>query len=309
LLQDGKPVADADLIQKTVADDVRQVRLEGQLHGVLFLPSGDGRHPAVLVLGGSEGGAPLARAAWLASHGYAALALAYFRYEGLPDQLRDIPLEYFGEALSWLSQRPEVDAGRIAVLGTSRGGELALQLGSMYSVIHAVVAYVPANVRYPSCCSRPLGPSWTWHSQPLAWALPEVRSDPAAVMRATIAVEQTHGPILMLGGESDKVWPSAEMVHAAAARLREEHFAYPVVTLLYPGAGHRVGMPAIVPAWHNAMPHPVSGVTMDLGGTPEGNAASTLDAIPKVLNFLSQSLGANAAAQVTTPRSPTSANP
>lgn len=309
LLQNGKSVADADLIQKVLADGVSRVRLEGQLHGTLFVPPSGGPHPAVLVVGGSEGGAPMARAAWLASHGYAALALAYFRYEGLPDQLRDIPLEYFGTALGWLKSRPDVDPNRIAVMGTSRGGELALQLGSMYPLIHAVVAYVPANVRYPSCCGRPLGPSWTLHGEPLAWAAPFADRDPARILSASIAVEHTHGPILMIGGESDKVWPSAEMVHAAADRLRQEHFAYPVVTLVYPDAGHRAGMPAIIPAWHNAMPHPVSGTSMELGGTPEGNAASTLDAIPKVLDFLAQSLNTAPGTAVTADSAAASPHP
>ena len=298
LLQNGKQIADGALIQNFVAPGVRRVHLEGVLHGTLFLPPEGGatqaKHPAVLVLGGSEGGAPMARAAWLASHGYAALALAYFRYEGLPPTLRDIPLEYFGQALSWMAQRPEIDSNRIGVMGTSRGGELSLQLGSMYPEIHAVVAYVPANYRYGSCCNRPLGAAWTWHGQPLAWSAPVYRSDVAAMMQATIAVEEIHGPVLMVGAGSDGVWPSADMVQSAANRLRRAHFAYPVVTLLYPHAGHRAGMPEIIPAWHNAFPHPVSGVPMDLGGTPEGNAESTLDAIPKVLAFLAQSLGGSA---------------
>lgn len=309
LIENGKAIADADLTQQVVAAGVSRVRLEGQLHGTLFVPAGDGPHPAVLVVGGSEGGAPMARAAWLASHGYAALALAYFRYEGLPDQLRDIPLEYFGTALGWLKSRPGVDPSRIAVMGTSRGGELALQLGSMYPIIRAVVAYVPANVRYPSCCGRPLGPSWTLHGEALAWAAPFAGHDAARILSASIAVEHTHGPILMIGGESDKVWPSSEMVRAAADRLRQQHFVYPVVTLIYPGAGHRVGLPAIVPAWHNAMPHPVSGVSMDLGGTPEGNAASTLDAIPKVLDFLAQSLNAAPGTAVTADSAAASPHP
>jgi dienelactone hydrolase len=63
------------------------------------------RHPAVLVVGGSEGGRPLRPAAWLASHGYVALALAYFRFEDLPPQLESIPLEYFQEALRWMGSR------------------------------------------------------------------------------------------------------------------------------------------------------------------------------------------------------------
>jgi dienelactone hydrolase len=55
---------------------------EDGLRGAWFLPPGDGPHPAVIVLGGSEGGLPVRSAApLLASHGYATLALAYF---GLP---------------------------------------------------------------------------------------------------------------------------------------------------------------------------------------------------------------------------------
>ncbi|HKR26065.1 MAG TPA: acyl-CoA thioester hydrolase/BAAT C-terminal domain-containing protein [Acidobacteriaceae bacterium] len=291
LLQNGKDVADADLVQNFVAAGVQQIHLEGVLHGTLLVPPGTGKHPGVLVVGGSEGGLPSARAAWLASHGYAALALAYFHYEGLPEMLRNIPLEYFGEALSWMSKRPEIDGSRLAVMGTSRGGELALQLGSMYPDIHAVVAYLPANVRVSSCCGRPFGAAWTWQGMPLAWANPWPRYDPASMLQATIRVESIHGPVLMIGGEADGVWPSADMVHSAADRLHREHFPWSVVTLIYPHAGHRAGMPQIVPAWNNGVPHPLTGRVTDLGGTPEGNAASTLDAIPRVLDFLSTSLG------------------
>jgi dienelactone hydrolase len=304
LLVDGKQAAASDLTQTFIAEGVQRVHLEGVLHGTLFLPLGEGKHPGVLVLGGSEGGLPTARAAWLASHGYAALALAYFRYENLPPTLRDIPLEYFGQAISWMSQRPDIDSNRLAVMGTSRGGELALLLGSLYPQIHVVVAYVPANMRHPSCCDRPMGAAWTLHGQPLAWSLPEVRSDPGDVMRSAIAVENIHGPVLMIGAQSDGVWPSADMVAAAADRLRHTHFSYPVVTLIYPHAGHRAGLPEIIPAWNNGVPHPLTGRIVDYGGTPEGNAASTADAIPKVLAFLSQSLGAAQSQPVTPVRSP-----
>jgi hypothetical protein len=40
------------------------------------------------------------------------------------------------------------------------------------------------------------------------------------------------------------------------------------------------------------MKHALTGEPEDLGGTPEGNAASSLDAIPKMLDFLQQSLSA-----------------
>jgi dienelactone hydrolase len=288
LLVDGKEVSSAQLEQIAVRPGVQQIQLEGSLHGTLFLPGTAGKHPAILVVGGSEGGQPGLRAAWLASHGYVALALCYFRCEGMPQSLERIPLEYFGEALLWMSQRPEVNSGRLGVMGTSRGGELALQLGSMYSVVKAVVAFVPANVRYPSCCNQRPGPSWTWKGQPLAWSAPWLNNTPPT--NAEIAVEQTRGPILMIGAESDNVWPSAQMVDAVDSRLRANHFPYQVVVLKYSHAGHRAGLPEIVPAWNDGVTHPVSGRHVEFGGTPEGNAESSLDAIPRVLDFLRKSL-------------------
>ena len=301
LLVDGREAASSRLQQLAVSAGVHHVKVEGTLHGQYFGPDGEGKHAAVLVLGGSEGGTPVRRAAWLASHGYAALALCYFHCEGRPDQLQNIPLEYFGAALVWLTERPEVDAKRLGVLGASRGGELALQLGSMFPSLKAVVAYVPANVRYPACCGiRPPQPSWTWHGQPLAFAAPWQHGNLEQEVHATIHVEQTQGDVLMIAGEDDGVWPSSGMVTKAAERLRSAHFAHTVVVLKYQHAGHRAGMPAIVPAWVHGMTHPVAGTPMDPGGTPEGNAESSLDAIPKVLKFLNDSLGEKAPAAETT---------
>jgi dienelactone hydrolase len=292
LMENGKQVSSAQFEQRTVAEGVRQIKLEGELHGVLFVPAAEGRHPGVLVVGGSEGGLPTQKAAWLASHGFVALALAYFRYEDLSPDLEAIPLEYFGRALAWMTQRPEILADRIAVVGTSRGGELALQLGSMYSQIGAVVAYVGANVRYPSCCGSTRVPyAWTWQGQPLAFDRPwESRRDMAAAMHASIAVENTRGPVLLISGEDDGVWPSTEMANDIVGRLKSAHFPYPVEHLKYPHAGHTAGRPEIVPAWHGTVRQPVSGRGMDLGGTPKGDAQSSLDAIPKVLEFLRNSL-------------------
>jgi dienelactone hydrolase len=281
LLEGGKSVAKAQLEQREVADGVRQIKVQGELHGVLFVPAADGSHPGVLVVG--RGGAPLETAAWLASHGFAAFALAYFGYEGLPQDLEAIPLEYFGRALAWMRQRPEIATDRIAVLGASRGGELALQLGSMYPHIRAVVAYVPANVRFGGNGTR-FPYAWTWQGHPLAYVFPARLNSPTAAMLAAIPVEQTHGPILLISGKDDATWPSPTMADAIVTRLKSAHFEYAVEHLCYSHAGHLAGRPEIVPAWHREMSRPFP------GGTPKGDAESSLDAIPKVLEFLRTSL-------------------
>jgi len=214
LLRNGQKVASAQLEQCGLADGVQRINIEGQLRGVLLLPNSSGPHPGVLVLGGSEGGMPLRKAAWLASRGYAALALAYFRYDDLPPLLEGIPLEYFGNALAWMTQRPEISGDHLAVVGTSRGGELALQLGSMFPEIKGVVAYVPANVRFPACCGDTRVPyAWTWQGRPLSFVFPRALRDPIATRDAAIDVEQTHGPILLIAGDDDGVWDANDRSH------------------------------------------------------------------------------------------------
>jgi len=308
LFRKGKLTSSVTLQQVCLAPGVQRINLQGELHGALFVPAGGGSHPGVLVVGGSEGGIAVGKAVWLAGHGYAALALAYFRYEDLPKYLEAIPLEYFGTALGWMMKRPEIEPEHIAVLGTSRGGELALQLGSLYPQFKAVVAYVPANVRYAACCGATDVPfAWTWHGQPLAYMrAPYWNSagfgEESALMNAAISVENTKGPILMIGGEDDGVWESSRMVEEAAGRLKRAHFPYAVEVLKYAHAGHRAGLPEIIPSWHGSVSHPVSGRAMNYGGDAKGDAESSLDAIPKVLEFLRTSLeGASAASSKVAP--------
>ncbi len=291
LMRNGQPAASAQLEQESIGPDVRQIKVEGAVHGVFFAPKGSGPYPAVLVLGGSNGGAPVRQAAWLASRGFAAFALAYFRYENLPAKLEAIPLEYFGSALVWMMKRPEIAKDRIAVMGTSRGGELALQLGSMYTPIKAVVAYVPANTLNQACCGGTSVPyAWTWKGSPLPYITMRTAHDLAAMRAATIRVESTQGPVLLISGENDGVWESGAMADAVVARLKQVHFPYRFENLKYPHAGHTAGHVTIEPAWHGRVEHPVSGEEMNLGGTVEGKAESSLDATPKVLAFLRQSL-------------------
>jgi dienelactone hydrolase len=105
------------------------------------------------MLGGPEGGLTsyvMREAALLAGHGFAALALAYFYIGSLPRRLAGIPLEYFGGAIRWLQDQPSVRGDRLGVVGTSRGGELALLLGAHYLDLEAVVSYVGSGLVFPS---------------------------------------------------------------------------------------------------------------------------------------------------------------
>jgi fermentation-respiration switch protein FrsA (DUF1100 family) len=168
----GRTAATATMERYLLCLGVRQIQVRDHgLCGTLFLPAGKGPWPTVMVLGGSEGGLPYPpAAAFLAAKGYAAFALAYFRYEDLPKSLENIPLEYFQTAIHWLQARDDIRHNSIAVMGGSRGGELALLLGATFPEIHAVVSVSGSGVLWGGLgTNSDTGglPAWTYQGKPL----------------------------------------------------------------------------------------------------------------------------------------------
>lgn len=77
--------------------------------GVLFMPNGKGPFPGVIDMHGGAGGCPEFRAALIAKHGFATLAIGYFKYGNLKAQtIADIQMSYFHKAIKWLSNHPMV---------------------------------------------------------------------------------------------------------------------------------------------------------------------------------------------------------
>lgn len=270
------------------------------------------RVPAILVLGGSEGGIESAafQATFLAGYGFVAMAVAYFAEPGLPADLDAIPLEYFGEPLRQLAMRSDVDAAHITVFGSSRGGELALMLGQTYPNVHAVIAHVPSSLRWGAV--RTDSAAWTHNAVALPYlhllnAGPDVITLPNGVRAnkfvgvfnatvnaastlelsaASIAVEEIAGPVLLLGGGADDLWPSCRFVHAAFERLRaHDHTAmYADEAHCYPDAGHF----APQPGWSTMAPAiaELDGSNLSLGGTARGNAHAQREALTHIVRFL-----------------------
>ncbi len=295
---------------------VQPVRENGMV-ATLFTPPGDGPHPLIVMLSGSGGGLMEARTALFAAHGYAALALGYFGAPGLPPTISQTRLEYFETALQWARRTLQPAGGFIAVGGVSRGGELALLLGAtMPDEIDAVVAYVPSSVTNGVLnAGRPgehrHAPSWSWRGRNLPvlaqdnpradWGLFDnapapKRQTPAflaalqdaqAVARSSIAVERIKGPVILIGGRDDALWPSARFAELVEMRLLEAKHPYPVINLGYDDAGHTITYP-YVPTTVLARAHPVSRIKLAYGGTAAGNAHAGADSWPAVLAFLNE---------------------
>ena len=289
--------------------------------GTLFLPPEPGPHPAVMVLSGGTGGLSEGRAAILASHGYAALALGYFGVEGLPRGLVNIPLEYFERAIRWMRAQPWLGDRLLAVSGPSRGGELALLLGATFPDVNAVIAWVPSGVVFwPLGEPEPGDPrppaAWTYRGQPLPYLqennsasgplpvpepgkpvayTPFYRSclrDARAVERATIPVEKTRGPILLVSGTDDQMWPSSDLADIALRRLRAHHHPFPHRHLKYEGAGHLIFVPYAPTSVRDiGLPgEGLSGYLYHQGGSTKVDAEAGIDAWRHSLEFLEEAV-------------------
>src|SRR6185369_15235912 len=89
--------------------------------GTLVVPDSTHVYPGVLRIGGGEGGISVGDAETIASQGYAVLAIAYFGIEGLPGDLQEVPVEYFGKTIDWMKQSSYIDhSTKLAIIGISR---------------------------------------------------------------------------------------------------------------------------------------------------------------------------------------------
>lgn len=271
---------------------------ESGLVAQFFRPSSKGPHPAILVLGGSEGGTEGVRdfAAPVAEQGYAVLALSYFGAEGLPANLEEIPVEYFMSAVTWLTQQASVNANAIGVFGISKGAEAALVLAAHDTRLKVVSASAPSHVMWQNINYREFTPrpSWTLEGKDLPFVPYYLDEGFISVfglydgalkkqdryLDAEIPVEQINGPIFLVSGDKDTLWPSSFMAERIVKRLTEKNFSHPVQHLRYANAGHVVGSPPSL-----------GGQASMFGGSEAGNAAAREEMWSKMLCFFNQNLG------------------
>ncbi len=297
-----------------------RVRPAEGLPGAVFatLP-GDRKRPAVILIGGSEGGSLITQsAAPFASHGLAVLALPVFsppdrtgarEIAELPAAWVDMPVETLNRARDWLAAQPEVDATRIGLHGTSMGSLLAM-LGAVHLPwVSAVVANVPSDVVWDGW-----GPGvpaeqrsmFSLRGKPLPFVPAvgyeeEIRgyerhvpvivrrafergraANPERAVKARIPVERIKAPLMVIGAYDDQLWPSGHMAQNIAERRLEAGLQ--TEALLYLDAGHLL---------YDTGYAPTTGYNSGLrktGGTPQANAAAQAEVWTKTLRFLQQAL-------------------
>ncbi len=173
-----------------------------------FLPVAAGKYPAIIALHGSGG----IRESWseqpsklMAGQGYSVFVIHYFERTGtswadqetthrhFPDWMRTV-----GDAITFASGNPSVDANRVGLLGFSLGGYLALSVASVDPRVKAVVEFFGGMPEELQGFNR----------------MP---------------------PVLILHGEEDRVVPVTE---ATRLQQLLERAGTPYEMKLYPGAGH-----------------------------------------------------------------------
>jgi hypothetical protein len=303
--------AAASIERRYASLGVRNLTVHDAVIGTLYQNDQGVPLPGVLVIGGSDGGpgAP-GIAMLLASHGFAALSLSYFGVPGLPPTLENIPLEYFQKALLWMRSQPSIDSRSIAIYADSRGTEAALSTAASDAKVSAVVARSPSFVFWSGVTKAhlPGEAAWTFQgrAQPYAantlypdfilrylWdratgtpvrQTPLFLEDLAHIKepdKIAIPVEQVHGPLLLLAGADDQIWPSTMMAERIMRRLRSYGHAYQDQSVTFADVGHSIPY-VYLPTRGNWPDAPFA-----IGGTAEGMAKAQANAWPQILKFLS----------------------
>lgn len=273
---------------------------EGTTKGVVFVPDLPSDR-LVVVLPGSGGGIPDGYAQRLAERGLIAFALAYFGVEGLPSALEEVPVEIVEGGISLCRSRFGND-GRVGILGSSKGAELALLVASrLPEAIDSVVGVAPSSVVWYGLGGSGLRSSWSWQGQPVPFLPLKLGAHPshsAEGMRvdhcyelsgyrqseidaATIEVERCGGPILLLSGSDDHMSPSATMAELMEKRVRDRAPDVRLENIVYPGAGH-----AFLHREFFSNADDMGKPIWDFGGTADADEEAARDAWPRITSFL-----------------------
>ncbi|MBT1617707.1 MULTISPECIES: acyl-CoA thioester hydrolase/BAAT C-terminal domain-containing protein [Curtobacterium] len=260
--------------------------------GVRFVPP-RGSGTGVLVLAGSSGRIDEDRARVFAELGHVAESIRWFGGAGQQPGPGSVPLELFLARIDDLKRTCD----RVWLVGTSLGAEAALVLGALRPSVAGVIAFAPTDVVWPWPDDEGVERShWTLDGSPLphvplAWDTwrreepPRFRSlyehsyEAAAdrVRAAAVPVERIP-QLVLIAGEDDQVWPSAQSVRRIAARRAAAGHTTTVV--IHRHAGHRAVLPT--------EPVVAGGIAMVRGGTATADAALGLTALETIRIALAQ---------------------
>ncbi|XP_012596925.2 acyl-coenzyme A thioesterase 6 isoform X1 [Microcebus murinus] len=290
----GRAVHERDFLPPGVR---REPVRAGRVRATLFLPPGKGPFPGIIDLFGSGGGLCEYRASLLAGHGFAVLALAYFRFEDLPEYLNETHLEYFEEAVDFMLQHPKVKGPSVGLLGFSKGGDLCLSMASFLKgitatvLINACVANTIAPLHYKDMIIPNLGNDLgkLKITESGHFIFLDIWNNPVEEPNqlSLIPLEKAQGPFLFIVGMDDHNWKSEFYAHIASERLQAHGKERPQI-ICYPETGHCID-PPYFPLFKASM-HAVVKKIVFYGGEPRAHSRAQVDAWQQIQMFFHKHL-------------------
>jgi|GEM_PF-879656 len=310
---DGVMIDSSQVVRRYLIEDVTTDSISHNgLRGILHTHSNSNIRGAVIVLAGSDGGLTSAnwRAALLASSGIPALALAWFDYADLPEDLIEIPLEYLYKAQTFLKE--EKGFKRIALLGFSKGSEYALSYTSRFpeNGIDAIVAISPSTYVWQGINRNiDVKSSWSYNDEPLTFIPWQYNANVISMLRSRepkqfrklyqyslnstsddlltktqLNLTNSDAKVLLIAGTDDGSWPAAKMAERLYSQIQTSGISPRVVKHIFQDAGHLI--------YFDYLPVTDSRVQSGqvFGGTIEANINARRKAWKAIKNFLKSQL-------------------
>ena len=313
---DGRVVASTTAWRSyAVGTEGEEVSVADGWKGVYFPPARDVEIKApVLILTGSGGGVFRYTAARLASRGHPTLAFAMYNYSGLPDTLKNFPVENVRDGAEWLAARAGTQ--RVVVMGVSRGSEAAAHAAIQFPhFFSGVILLVPSHLRDAGAlgpAARAGDAAWTVGGKTMPVTdlgftpddprvLAQARSIPGYNATGMVLnewgsgdfearygtpFEKIEAPTLVLAAAEDAIWPSWISAERIRQRFARAGRADQVEVHVYPGAGHSMLQLAFGGPLSTFAYNPYLKGFMAFGGTPNGNCEAAFDSTRDMLAFL-----------------------
>ncbi|XP_044048876.1 peroxisomal succinyl-coenzyme A thioesterase-like isoform X2 [Siniperca chuatsi] len=298
---DQVPLASVVVERWYMAPGVRRIPItEGGLTATLFLPSGPGPFPGLLDLWGGRGMLMEYRAALLAFHGFASLALDYLNPKITQETGKMVGKDYFETAYRVLEQHPQVLGSRIAMLGLSLGASITLKMAvcSLVVKLRCAVCISGTHVQPADGSVADMIAYYKKHSASVRFneeneaicrdILLPIPTDPAF----KVDMGRLQCPLLLVIGEDDQNWPVYKSAMDIKEMMEQAGNSHLLTILSYPNTGHLIEPPY--------MPHTRSSVfksssTMERtivlwGGEMGPHSRAQQDAWRKILAFLGKNL-------------------
>ena len=164
----------------------------------------------------------------------------------------NIELEYFEAAFDWLRSQSSVSSKRLVLLEVHAARKLALELGArLFPPLRRWSVCSQLRVAPVGGLATVGTPAWRWCAATSSWQMPRPRflrlaaelgklalsrvfkvpyhetpcfeaelRDVRAVQGAAIPVERICGPVLLISGTDDQLWPSTMMCEMITERLK-----------------------------------------------------------------------------------------